>query len=119
MHARRDNPSIPAWRGDEQASLHPPEVEAPYFDSALRAWVVSRHRDILAVLRDERAIPASVSGEEATPASDEALRIRLRAETQEALSPSLLRQWRQALEPEPRALSTRASHSKRTILRIS
>jgi cytochrome P450 len=100
MHATRENPSIPAWRSDEQGSPEPPELEPAYFDPALQAWVLSRHRDILAVLRDERAVPASVkSGEAITPAN-EGLRIRLRAETLDVLSPALLRQWRQALQPE-------------------
>ena len=75
-------------------------MEAPYFDQALQAWVLSRHRDILAVLRDERAVPASVKSDEAIAPANEELRLRLRAQTLEVLSPALLRQWRQALEPE-------------------
>jgi cytochrome P450 len=100
MHATRDNPSIPAWRSDEQGSLGPHALEPAYFDDALQAWVLSRHRDILAVLREERAVPASVkSGEAISPANEE-LRVRLRAQTLEVLSPALLRQWRQAVQPE-------------------
>jgi cytochrome P450 len=100
MHAGRANPSIPAWRADEQAPLEPPELDPPYFDRTLQAWVLSRHRDILAVLRDERAVPASVKGSEPITPANEELRVRLRAETLEALSPSLLRRWRQALQPK-------------------
>lgn len=100
MHAARENPSIPAWRADEQGSLDPPELEPPYFDHALQAWVLSRHRDILAVLRDDRAIPASVKSGEAIAPAHEDLRLRMRAQTLEALSPALLRQWRQAVQPE-------------------
>lgn len=100
MRATRDNPSIPAWRSDEQGSLDPPELEPAYFDHALQAWVLSRHRDILGVLRDERAVPASVKSDEAIAPANEELRVRLRAETLEVLSPALLRQWRQALQPE-------------------
>jgi hypothetical protein len=99
MHATRENPSIPAWRSDEPSSPEPPELEPAYFDHALQAWVLSRHRDILAALRDERAIPASVKSGEAIAPANEDLRIRLRAQTLEVLSPALLRQWRQALEP--------------------
>ena len=100
MHARRENPSIPDWPGDRQDSPGPPEMEAPYFDQALQAWVLSRHRDIVAVLREERAVPASVKSDEATAPANEELRLRLRAQTLQVLSPALLRQWRQALEPE-------------------
>ncbi|HZD76631.1 MAG TPA: cytochrome P450, partial [Acidobacteriaceae bacterium] len=100
MHARRENPSIPDWHADRQDSPEPPEMEAPYFDPALQAWVLSRHRDILAVLRDERAVPASVKSDEAIAPANEELRLRLRAQTLKVLSPTLLRQWRQALEPE-------------------
>lgn len=100
MHAARENPSIPAWRSDEQGSPAPPELEPAYFDHALQAWVLSRHRDILAALRDERAVPASVKSGEAIAPANEDLRIRMRAQTLEALSPALLRQWRQALQPE-------------------
>ena len=76
MHAPRDNPSIPAWRSDEQGSPEPPELEPAYFDRALQAWVLSRHRDILAVLRDERAVPASVKSGEAIAPANEDLRVR-------------------------------------------
>ena len=101
MHAERDNPSIPAWREDEQDSSNPSKVGAPYFDEALKAWVLTRHGDILAVLRHEGAVPTGVkSSDEGIRPADEALRIRLRAETQEALSPALLRQWQQSLQPE-------------------
>jgi hypothetical protein len=100
MHAKRENPSIPDWLRDEQGSSEPPELEPAYFDDALQAWVLSRHRDILAVLRDERAIPASVKSGEAIAPANEELRMRLRAQTLEVLSPALLRRWRQALQPE-------------------
>jgi hypothetical protein len=100
MRATRDNPSIPAWRSDEQGSPEPPELEPAYFDHALQAWVLSRHRDIVGVLRDERAVPASVKSGEAIAPANEDLRIRLRAQTLEVLSPALLRQWRAALQPE-------------------
>jgi hypothetical protein len=100
MHARRDDALVPDWHGDRQDSAEPPELEAPYFDQALQAWVLSRHRDILAVLRDERVAPASVKSHEPTVPADEALRLRLRDQTLKVLSPGLLRQWRQTLQPE-------------------
>jgi cytochrome P450 len=100
MHAMRDNPSIPAWRSDEQGSQEAPELEPAYFDDALQAWVLSRHHDILAVLRENCAVPASVKRGEAIAPANEELRVRLRTQTLEVLSPALLRQWRQALLPE-------------------
>jgi cytochrome P450 len=105
MQARRDDPSIPAWSRDQLDSLSPPEIEAPYFDGPLRAWVLSRHADILAAFRASSLAPASPNSEKDSEPSDESDRLKMRAETMEALSPARLRGWREQLTPEAHALA--------------
>jgi cytochrome P450 len=100
MHARRDNPLVPAWRGDLLESATPPEIEAPYFDGDLKAWVLSRHADILAAFQDSSLCPADPKPEKVAEVSDESMRTQMRAETLEALGPAQLRAWREALLPE-------------------
>ncbi|HTF69216.1 MAG TPA: cytochrome P450, partial [Edaphobacter sp.] len=105
MHTRRDDPSIPAWSGDQLDSPTPPEIEAPYFDDTLNAWVLSRHADILAAFRASSLSPASPTSKETLGPSDESARLKMRAETMEALSPARLYAWREQLTPEARALA--------------
>lgn len=117
MHPRRDDPSIPAWSEDQLDSLPPPEVEAPYFDEALKAWVLSRHRDVLAAFHSSGFSPAShASNQGSQPSSEsdqferalfESDQLKMRAEAIEALSPARLRAWRAQLTPEAYALASR------------
>jgi cytochrome P450 len=109
MHTRRDDPSIPAWSEDQLDSLSPPEMEAPYFDDALKAWVLSRHADILVAFRDLSLSPASHASDQPSGASVqfESDRLRMRAEAMEALSPARLRGWREELTPEAHAMASR------------
>jgi cytochrome P450 len=100
MHAMRNDPAIPAWTGDELGSAEPCELEPPYFDQPLNAWVLSRHSDIAAVLQDPRACPANPKSDKPVEPADEARLARLRAETLETLSPTQLRAWQDALAPE-------------------
>jgi cytochrome P450 len=95
MPARKDNPFIPAWSEDQLEdqldSCCAPEVEAPYFDDDLGAWVLSRHADILAAFR---ASSLSLGN---TAESDLS---KMRSETTEALSAAQLRAWRERISPE-------------------
>jgi cytochrome P450 len=104
MPARRDNPSIPAWSGDQLESAGPPELEIPYFDDHLRAWVLSRHADILAAFRASSLSPAGPNDQNGSKPSDESERLKMRRETMEALSPAQLRAWRERITPEADAL---------------
>jgi cytochrome P450 len=106
MHSGRDDPSIPAWSGDQLDSPTPPEIEAPYFDDTLNAWVLSRHADILAAFRASSLSPASPTSKETSRPSDESARLKMRAEAMEALSPAQLRAWREQLTPEAHALAS-------------
>jgi hypothetical protein len=104
-HARRDEPCCPAWSSDHLESSAGPEIEAPYFDEALDAWVLSRHEDVLAAFRSPGLIPAGANGGKAPESADRNERLRMREETLEALSPAPLSSWRDRLTPEARALA--------------
>ena len=90
-------------------------MEAPYFDHALKAWVLSRHADILAALHSSSFSPANhasndgsqPSGEYAECERDqcEPARLKMRAEAMASLSPAQLRAWREQLAPAARALA--------------
>lgn len=105
MHTRRDDPSIPAWGGDQLDSPSPPEIEPPYFDSILKAWVLSRHADILAAFRASNLSPVSPASRKSSKSSDDSARLKMRAEAMAALSPAQLRAWRERLIPEARTLA--------------
>lgn len=100
MQAKRDDPFIPAWSGDQLDSPLPPENERPYFDSQLNAWVFSRHADVLAAFHSSSLAPASPNSRKHSepPPVDE--RLKARKETMEALSPRQLRAWRDHLTIE-------------------
>lgn len=97
MAAQRDVLSTPAWTHDAFESIDPPEIEPPYFDSDLQAWVLSRHADLLAAFHSPALIVgrrdlATVSFE-----TEEATRLKMREETREALCPAHVRVWREEL----------------------
>src|ERR1700733_12453016 len=104
MPARRDNLSIPAWSRDQLDSPCPPELEDPYFDDHLRAWVLSRHADILAAFRASSLSLSSPNDQKGGEPSGDSDRTKMRWETMEALSPNQLRAWRQRIAPEVDAL---------------
>jgi cytochrome P450 len=109
MPAKRDYLSIPAWSRDQLDSPCPPELEDPYFDDHLKAWVLSRHADILAAFRASSLSPSSPHGQNGGEPSGESDRTNMRWETTEALSPNQLRAWRQRIAPEADALIHRLS----------
>jgi cytochrome P450 len=100
MHARRDDPAIPAWSFDQLDSSQPPESDPPYFDTSLGAWVLSHHADVLAAFRASSLAPASSDSRKPPEPLDEPARLQMRTETMEALAPAKLRAWRQQLTSE-------------------
>ncbi len=94
--------ATPAWNEDALESAVAPCQQPAYFDVGLNAWVLSRHADVFAALRE----PALVPGRSLDPQQtslDQArvhLRARMRAETLEALGPLKLAQWREVLATE-------------------
>lgn len=105
MHRRRDDPSIPAWSGDQLDSPSPPDIEPPYFDDILKAWVLSRHADILTAFRASNLSPVSPTSNEGSGSFDENARLKMRAEAMAVLTPPKLRAWRERLVPEARAFA--------------
>ena len=97
--AVREQPSIPAWKSDELDSSVGPEIEAPYFDKALGAWVLSRHKDILAAFRSPKLFPAGRQSGVVEPQNDGA-KVKMREETQAALSPVHIKSWSERLAAE-------------------
>jgi cytochrome P450 len=76
-----------------------PEIEAPYFDEQLEAWVLSRHADVLAAFRSSKLWPGGSRTEKNVEPPDEAANLRMREEAREALSSVQLREWRDRLTP--------------------
>jgi cytochrome P450 len=71
---------------------------APYLDREKDAWVLSRYADVLAAFREPRLWPMAARGEDQSKTRDDAGRLRLRGEVQDALSPSLVATWRERME---------------------
>src|SRR5579864_9830455 len=70
-------------------NVAPPRPEAPFFDSALNAWVLSRYGDVLAALREPTLRQA---GPQKAPA-------RVREGVVSALSQSKISEWQKQIEP--------------------
>jgi cytochrome P450 len=105
MHAQRDEPSKPSWCHDRLDSVLPPEIEAPYFDEILDAWILSRYADILTAFRSPSLSPASFNRPTSSDTTNDESPLKMRQETLDALSPTPLRAWREKLAPEAYALA--------------
>lgn len=105
MHAQREELSKPAWSGDRLDSASPPEIEAPWFDDVLGAWVLSRHADVLAALRSPVLFPSGPHSRRIPGSEDESTRLKIREETLEALSPAQLQAWSYRLTTYVRELA--------------
>jgi len=75
--------------------LCPAPPHPAYFDSTLRAWVLSRHADVIAALH-EPALRQESARQESGPGKASEKPPNVRAKVLEALSPAKLRQWQQA-----------------------
>jgi cytochrome P450 len=71
---------------------------APYLDRERDAWVLSRYADVLAAFREPRLWPVAARGEDQSKTRDDAGRLRLRPEVQEALPMSRVAAWRERME---------------------
>jgi cytochrome P450 len=99
MHARREESSKPAWSNDRLDSRTAPEIEDPYYDEELEAWVLSRHADVLAAFRSSGLWPTGSNSKKKVEAPDERANLQMRAETVEVLSAAQLREWRERMMP--------------------
>lgn len=105
MHAKREKPAIPAWIGDELGSSTPFEIEPAYFDEELKAWVLSKHKDVLEALRASSLCPASPKSTKAPHPEEEIVRLKMREELMDVLSSAQLHTWGEELIPEARRLA--------------
>jgi cytochrome P450 len=105
MTGKSKDSAIPAWPADELDSVEPPEPAAPYFDSNLNAWVLSRYADILAAFRASRLFPASSNSAKPAQPMPACDHLKMRTETMEALPASRLAAWREELLPQAEALA--------------
>jgi cytochrome P450 len=104
MGASREEPSKPAWNCDRLDSPIAPQIEDPYYDDALGAWVLSRHADILAAFRSSGLWPTGPNSKKSVEPPDESSNMRMRVETVEVLSAAQLREWREGVTPVVREL---------------
>jgi cytochrome P450 len=104
MHARREELSKPAWSSDRLDSGISPEIEDPYYDADLEAWVLSRHADVLAAFRSSGLWPAGSNSKKKVEPPNEKANLEMRAETVEVLSQAQLREWRERMTPVAREL---------------
>jgi cytochrome P450 len=94
------HPTAPARQEDHSFGR---QVAEPYFDTQLNGWVLSRYADVTAAFNSpDLVLVGSASKAEYSPL-DEAARLRMRAETRDALSPAALRSWRKQMLYHARA----------------
>lgn len=75
-----------------ETGLAQPVAEA-YFDAALEGWVLSRYADLVAAFHSPDLAMIGPTSKRKQPALDECARLKMRADTTEALSPAALRRW--------------------------
>jgi cytochrome P450 len=78
----------------------PPRPTEAHFDPAQKAWVLSRHQDVWAALREPHLWAVSGKREIQPETRDEGGRLLQRAALLESLSASFLEAWRPRLETE-------------------
>jgi len=94
------HPTALAQEEDRGPGLH---VEKPYFDTQWNGWVLSRYSDVAAAFNSPDLVMVGAASKDEYPEVDEAARLRMRAETREALSPAALRFWRRRMLHDARA----------------
>lgn len=72
---------------------------APYFDSSRGAWVLSRHADVVAALREPRLRLKSEVKEDRREIGNSSLPSRVRLNTLAALSATKLAEWQTQIKP--------------------
>jgi cytochrome P450 len=80
-----------------------PAIVEPYFDTQMDGWVLSRYADVLAAFRSPDLWPTGPTSKRKQSAVDLAARLKMRAETTQALSRASLRSWRNQMLNDARA----------------
>jgi cytochrome P450 len=102
----------PAWDNGCQEGVFRLRAAQPYFDAQLDGWVLSRYADVTAAFHCPQLVVVGSTNKERNPRVDEAARLRMRAETREALSPVKLRSWRKQLLQHARELVAQFDHQQ-------
>jgi len=92
-----------AWEADSQQGPLRLQPAEPYFDNKLNGWILSRHADVSAAFHSPDVVLVGPASKGDFAAVDEDARVRMRAETRDALSPVALRAWRRRLLLDARA----------------
>ncbi len=87
-------PTGPAWEDNCQEGPFCLQVADPYFDPQMDGWVLSRYADVTAAFHSPDLVLVGPASKEKYPSVDETARLKMRAETRDALSPVALRSWR-------------------------
>jgi cytochrome P450 len=103
------HPTAPAQEEDRGSGPH---VEKPYFDTQWNGWVLSRFSDVAAAFHSPDLVLVGATSKDEYPAVDEAARLRMRAETRDALSPAALRFWRRQILRHARARVAQFEYGK-------
>ena len=102
----------PAWDDGGQDGVFRLRAAQPYFDAQLDGWVLSRYADVTAAFHCPDLVVVGSTNKERNPSVDEAARLRMRAETREALSPAKLRFWRKQMLQHGRELVAQFGHKQ-------
>jgi cytochrome P450 len=102
----------PAWDNGCQEGIFRLRAAEPYFDAQLDGWVLSRYADVTAAFHCPQLVVVGSTNKERNPRVDEAARLRMRAETREALSPVKLRSWRKQMLQHARELVAQFDHRR-------
>jgi cytochrome P450 len=90
-------PTGPAWEDTCQEGPFCLQVANPYFDTQMDGWVLSRYADVTAAFHSPDLVLVGPASKEKYPSVDETARLKMRAETRDALSPVALRSWRKQM----------------------
>jgi cytochrome P450 len=102
----------PAWGSGCQDGVFRLRAAQPYFDAQLDGWVLSRYADVTAAFQCPELVVVGSNNKERNPQVDEAARLRMRAETRDALSPIKLRFWRKQMLQHGRELAAQFDHKQ-------
>src|SRR5882762_10360772 len=94
---------IPIWDTDHLASVEPPQATEPYFDTKLNSWILSRYSDVAAALSSPNFAVVGLKRDRKHTSDDEITRLKMRAETQAAISTEKLRLWEKETRQDAKA----------------
>lgn len=95
-----DQTSCPASLRNDAFSDATAESAPPHFDRALNAWVLSRYSDVLSALRTSSLVLGRFDGKDSSDLMSESTRLKMRAETMQAVSAPQITEWRERLARE-------------------